>query len=487
MQENFQKIDTEACLQAISHNPRVNEGLVKLTAYLAGQFGHLCDVGGNNVIEALVENFDWYSGSTQASILSAMIKISTRLPELKNAAIQYMYDHLSSQNLEVVQRSREGGALLSSQEIILKKTLQTPRFTGITYYSGPAIEGGDATPQEDNNTQKETVGQSPRAKPPPIPTGSGMFPPRNRRPSDSQWQSQLVSPIHRQGSLHAFEVPGLNDSAALIAENDAKPLIHVIDMPEEDNSDEHGTLLTDMSMPIFSTSVIDLNVITEKQLKILDHFRENPRGVIYEGDDYTILGMVEMNPPVATLTYKIQSFSPIPMSIDKFNIKDTDGLQFALSDRPYVIPPNGYVIIKDHVRTTNVFSTHPLISIFIGGWMASAPVPILQSMWANSIDVDQQNFVARWKALGDSDHSLKTQIDYVKDSTEAGICAGVKSALGIDKLQWSPPGRPAFSGSFKIASGNTGFLIVFSFDGPKVFIEVRSTNGITTKPLVQLI
>ena len=391
-----------------------------------------------------------------------------------------MYDHLSSQNLEVVQRSREGGALLSSQEILLKKTLQSPKFTGITYYSGPAVEGMSVIPEEESSQNA----LSSKGRPPPLP-GTGMQSPR--RPSDSSWQPQLISPIHRQGSLHAFEVPGLNDSAALIAENDAKPLIHVIDMPEEDNSDEHGTLLTDMSMPIFSTSVIDLNVITEKQLKILDHFRENPRGVIYEGDDYTILGMVEMNPPVATLTYKIQSFSPIPMSIDKFNIKDTDGLQFALSDRPYVIPPNGYVIIKDHVRTTNVFSTHPLISIFIGGWMASAPVPILQSMWANSIDVDQQNFVARWKALGDSDHSLKTQINYVKDSTEAGICAGVKSALGIDKLQWSPPGRPAFSGSFKIASGNTGFLIVFSFDGPNVFIEVRSTNGITTKPLVQLI
>jgi hypothetical protein len=461
-QENYLKQNMEACLITLTSNPHCNEGFVKLTAFLAGQYGYLCDCGGNAVIEKLVENFDFYSGNTQAIIITAMIKLSTRIPELRMPAINYLYDRLSSQNLEVVQRCREGD-LLTTQDILLKKTLQTPKFTGITYSAVPTTHAFNpfGMPSSPPPVNQQTVPQQPPVS-------------HIRKPSDGQWNSGLIDLSARKTSDHRFEIPVEED------EKNLAPLITIIDDSDDSENDEFNISMT--------ASTVDSGFTDAKARKILEQFRQKNRGAIYEGEDYTILGMVSMRPPIASLVYKIQSFSSIPMSVDKFDIKPIDGLQFAFGDRPNVIDPNGYVIIRDNIRTTNVFTTMPIINVSVGGWSASAPVPILPCMWASPINVDQHTFVARWQAVAES--STKAECTNYPNLTDDSACASIKNAFNIDKLPWSPLGRPAFMGSFKTASENVGFLIIFVISGstatPPV-IEVRATNMEVTGPIVTLI
>ena len=464
-QENNSKQNMEACLQTLSANPHCNEGFVRLTAFLAGQYGHLCDCGGNAVIEVLVQNYDLYTGYTQAMIITAMTKLSTRIPELRMPAIDYLYDHLSSQSLEVVQRCREG-ALLTNQEILLKKTLQTPKFTGITYSVAPQ-------PQAFNPFGVQPTQVKVAQPVPPQSLASHI-----RKPSEGQWNPGLID-VKRKGSDHVFEIP----TEELPEETNAPqpPPIRVIDDVQEDSDDnEINSLLTTTTMSTFDTGFTDTQA-----RKILEQFRTNTRGVIYEGEDYKILGMVELKGTVASLVYKIQSFSSIPMSVDKFEVKDHEGLEFAFGDRPNVIDPNGYVLIRDNVRPINVFSSIPIIHVSVGGWSASAPVPILPFMWSSPIAVDQQTFVARWKALAES--STKVDCTNCKDPTENGVCKAVKSAFNIDKLEWSPQGRPAFMGGFKTASGSVGFMLIFSFNGSSVSIEARTTKNEVAAPITTLL
>lgn len=470
--DNFQKSALEYCLRLMQNYVQqpylMSPAFIMLTANLAGNYGHLCDCGPNSVIETIAMNFDSYDSICQAMVITAMVKISTRVPELRAPAINYLSEHLSSNSTEVVQRCREGALCLLKNDIILKKSLSNPKYTGIVYEFrvNPVQQlstGGIASsPFSSNSDQTNNIELK-----------------HYRKGSDGQWNPSLImSPSKRAASDHRFDV---HENSPKQEVGDSQLTLEPIS--GEDDPSLFQTMATFGSL----TGSIDMTTIpTDQANTILAQFLTEDRGKLYDDGPTTVYAMIEKKLPVITITYKIQNNGSMPISADDFHVDEVPGLQFVFGERPNIIPANNFVIIRDHLRPTSAFDKIPVITASFNGWECYFPVPVLNRMFAAQLDVDQQTFVERWQFIGE-DMSIKEVVsnDALND---AEISTVMDKTLGWAKLNWSPESRPAFIGGYKISSGNVGILIVFNNDqNNQTHVEIRATEKSMLQPLVNII
>lgn len=103
--DNVQKLITK-----IEENPGVSSNYIKVASYVFGQT-KLRDP--KHVVDILMNSFATASSSAQTSIVSGLLKISTRNKEVKGDVIYFLEDIVSSSSFEVSQRSRESLAVLN--------------------------------------------------------------------------------------------------------------------------------------------------------------------------------------------------------------------------------------------------------------------------------------------------------------------------------------------------------------------------------------
>ncbi|EAY10280.1 hypothetical protein TVAG_047020 [Trichomonas vaginalis G3] len=402
-------------------------------------------------------------------MITAMVKISTRVPELRAPAIDYLLDHLNSQSTEVVQRCREGAELLSSNDIVLKKSLTTPKYMGILYEFTP-----NQTPQTHTPTRRASM-HSPYSSYSQEVAGHHV-----RKASEGQWNSNLISPIKKVPTDYKFDLHENSPKSNLESKPESQVVLEPMSM-DSDISPFQSNFVTMTNSPIVPS--LEHSEIT----KILETFYKDKRGILFQDDNIAIYALIEEKLPVLTITYNIQNNSSIPMSIDKFEIpEEMPGLQFVFGERPSIIAANSFVLIRDHCRAVNAFQKYPLLSASFNGWDYYLPCPVINKMFSSEIEnVSQESFVEKWKYL--SDKSMKQSVSNTPVEDKQ-IDQVMMNALGWNKCIWSPQTRNAYIGSYKIAAANAGILIVFSITANnETCVEVRATEASMLQPIINVI
>lgn len=112
--QDVQQYATEVSFLALKEDT-VNETMVKLAAFLCGEYGHLIapkTATGAEQCRLLTAKFAIASEPTKAIVLSALLKLAARFPEVSNG-VQKVYTAFSSQfNPELQQRAVEYGQVL---------------------------------------------------------------------------------------------------------------------------------------------------------------------------------------------------------------------------------------------------------------------------------------------------------------------------------------------------------------------------------------
>jgi AP-2 complex subunit alpha len=120
-----------------------HETLVKLGAYLIGEFGHFLpdNINPRNKFEALTKHFHQVSADTKAILLLATVKLLNANPhELRKDVFNFLEELKDQQEVELQQRACELSHLITNEELFESVLAVMPAYTDAVQQNNPLIQ-----------------------------------------------------------------------------------------------------------------------------------------------------------------------------------------------------------------------------------------------------------------------------------------------------------------------------------------------------------
>eukprot|EP00158_Paraphelidium_tribonemae_P007253 Partr_v1_DN28168_c0_g2_i2_m55082 putative Adaptor-related protein complex 2, alpha len=446
-------------VMAMLQNPVCNEFIVKVSAYILGEYGDLIanDTGSNPLQQftALNSKFGLVSPATRRMLLNTYVKFVNIFPEIKGQCMRVFQQHVHSLDAEIQQRACEYMALASLPSDDLLQTLfeQMPPFPAresalIQRLKLKEVAGDDG----ELSTGRERRGVAPTA------AGAEM--------------------ANAMKTVNAA-APKSNPSADLLGLDD-------LSTPTPSNSGGFG-----MSAALTAHQPASNDQIANWFFA----FIQKPGGIFYEDSALQIGIKTEYSAATGRLTLFIGNKGQTPINGLSIDIGTVEGLACKLIDPVQQLAPMAQLQQVIAVQCSGAFSLPPEVQIkFHAGTNIQLPkllLPVFVSKFTDPVAMAGTDYLNRWKMLG----TTKEIQAVVKAGTAPIQIANVKSLLeslnmgilgGVDP---NPNNFVCASVVQTASSGKIGCLLRVETNVEQAMFRVtlRATSEAVLKPVSEFI
>ena len=420
---------TASKMMKLINNPSCNENVVKLAAYVLGEYGDLivnepeCDP--IHQFMELKSKFPSVSSSSRFMILTTFAKFVNIFPEIKPQCIEFFTIHKSSLDVEIQQRAIEYLALA---------TLPTDELLQIIFEQMPAFGERESVLLDRLKKKYETSGK------------------------------RVAASNRRKKTENTLDIVSISkDSAALISLDDQQ------------------------NFPVKSFSIPDPASREQIDAWFLG-FVEKPGGILYEDACIQIGVKSEYRGPSGKLTFFFGNKTETQLTSFDYYLDIVGGINVRLGDKISQIPPKAQIQQILSVECTGEFVLPPVlnVSFALDNQMIRLPqllLPLSLTKFSDVISMNPQEFVTRWKALG---NAKETQ-DIIKVGKTIALdrVKAVLSLLKLDPFVGIDPNTQNIVTSCVVqtASAKVGFMLRLEYNSEhNVFrATVRSTMENSSK------
>ena len=363
-------------------NPTCNENVIKLAAYVLGEYGDLiASEPASDPIHQFMElksKFLSVSSSARCMILTAFVKFVNIFPEIKEHCVQFFESHKYSLDVELQQRALEYLAL---------STMPTDDLIQVIFEQMPVFGERESALVGRLNKKDEVSGKN-------------------------------IASGHRKRVVNATE-----GKTAVPANTDA--LI---------------SLDYDQSFPVKTFSMPE-PASKEKVQALFLAFVEKTGGILYEDSAIQIGVKSEFRGAAGKIAFFIGNKTEVAFNSFDYSIDAVAGVSVRLGDKISQVPAKAQVQQAMAIECSGPFALPPVLNISYSLDNHSIRIPPLLlptplSKFMETMIMNATDFVTRWKALGATKETQEIinygkpfSIERVKE-----ILAGLKLAAfdGVD-------------------------------------------------------
>ncbi|CAO3587223.1 unnamed protein product [Absidia cylindrospora] len=445
--EELQEYAAKTVLNYLS-SPQYNETMVKVGAYILGEFGHLiANFPGSSPIEqfnAVHSKFNLCSLQTRALMLTTYVKFVNLFPEIKGQVLDVFNQYRYVLDSELQQRACEYLAIstMPTDDMLQTVCEEMPPFPerestlllklnqkhGDTEDKRVWVIGGKEanTEQQDGLKRIATL----RAN--------------SYNESNSPTKQIMAAPTTIENSSHSSPAT----PAAAPATGPSHDLLGLDDLSLQDSASP---------APTAAVKALPTNLPLAPGYELgFNRLQYTAEGVLFEDNQVQISVKSEYHGHQGRLALYISNKQSFPMSHITVQISEHGSFQSNVAiPHQHTIAPGAQVQRLVQVECQDVFTDPPSLFIGFNDQMVHLKLPVALTKFQEPVEMDGQSFFKRWNQIGgpprENQAIFQSQVP-IKLDRVASILRGFRFGL----LQGVDPNTNNFVGVGVISAGTKG-------------------------------